>query len=252
MCPLGGARLGGVDRMVGHVLLIENGASLVLIDTGFGTEDARRLPLGFRVLAGARRTVEQAAITQVKARGFDPKDVRDIVVTHLDPDHAGGLSDFPWARVHLHADELAAAAARATLREKLRYIESQWAHRPEFVSHAAVGEAWRGFPTVRTLGLGDDLLAVPLPGHTRGHWAIAVVGAERTLLHCGDQYANKGMLATPATAPFGLRAFERGIAWDHAQVRANQRRICEVAREPGVTVFSAHDLDEFTALAAAA
>jgi glyoxylase-like metal-dependent hydrolase (beta-lactamase superfamily II) len=36
---------------------------------------------------------------------YDPKDVRHIVLTHLDFDPAGGLGDFPHATVHMLADE---------------------------------------------------------------------------------------------------------------------------------------------------
>jgi glyoxylase-like metal-dependent hydrolase (beta-lactamase superfamily II) len=36
---------------------------------------------------------------QVQRLGFDPRDVRHIVLTHLDFDHAGGLDDFPHATV---------------------------------------------------------------------------------------------------------------------------------------------------------
>jgi glyoxylase-like metal-dependent hydrolase (beta-lactamase superfamily II) len=248
MCPFGGARLGGVDRMVGHCLLVEGANGLVLIDTGFGTNDADRLPRVFRIAAGAVLAPEHTAIAQVRRLGFLPEDVRDIVVTHLDLDHAGGLVDFPNARVHVHAHELDAARNRGSLRERFRYIPAQLAHGPQFVTHDAVGEPWKGFAAVRSLGLGDGILAVPLAGHTRGHWAIAVDRGDRWLLHCGDQYANKGMLSVPSTAPPGIRAFERSIAWDHARVLANQQRIIAIAREPDVSVFSAHDVDEFSAL----
>lgn len=249
MCPFGGARLGGVDQMVGHCLLIETERGLVLVDTGFGTEDARRLPRLFKVASGPKLTPDRTAIAQVKRLGLDPADVRDIIVTHLDLDHAGGLSDFPNARVHLHETEFDAFTRRLTWWERLRYVPSQAAHGPAFVRHAATGEPWKGFDAVRDLGLGDDILAIPLPGHTRGHWAIAVKADARWLFHCGDQYANRGMLASPSTAPVGIRAFERFIAWDHGKVRANQERIRAIARDPDVTVFSAHDADEFAVLA---
>ena len=249
MCPFGGARLGCVDRMVGHCLLVESERGLVLVDTGFGTEDARRLPRLFKLASGPQLAPEHTALAQVKRLGFDPADVREIIVTHLDLDHAGGLSDFPKARVHVHEAELDAFHGQRTLKERLRYIPAQLAHQPVFVTHAATGEPWKGFESVRDLGLGDDILALPLPGHTRGHWAVAVNGDGRWLLHCGDQYANKGMLDSPSTAPPGIRAFERGIAWNHGKVRANQERVIAIARDPDVAVFSAHDADEFAALA---
>jgi len=50
--------------------------------------------------------------------GFDPADVRDIVLTHLDLDHAGGLIDFPWARVHVYAEELRALQSPSDAAER--------------------------------------------------------------------------------------------------------------------------------------
>ncbi|WP_223281445.1 MBL fold metallo-hydrolase [Streptomyces antnestii] len=39
----------------------------------------------------------ETAVRQVAALGYDIEDVRHIVLTHLDLDHAGGLRDFPPA-----------------------------------------------------------------------------------------------------------------------------------------------------------
>ncbi len=101
-----------------HVLLVETPASgLVLVDTGLGTADYAAISsrLGRAFAYGyARPSINPAlaAIRQVAALGFDRRDVRHIVQTHLDLDHVGGLSDFPWAAVHVHEAELAAAMAR--------------------------------------------------------------------------------------------------------------------------------------------
>ena len=40
--------------------------------------------------------------------------------------HAGGLSDFPMARVHLLADEHSGATGRLTQKERARYRPQQW------------------------------------------------------------------------------------------------------------------------------
>jgi glyoxylase-like metal-dependent hydrolase (beta-lactamase superfamily II) len=211
------------------------------------------LPRGFRAFARPDTRAEQAAVNQIRKLGFQPTDVRDIIVTHLDVDHAGGLSDFPQARVHLHAAEHSAAMTRSTLREKLRYIPAHWAHSPKWVLHDAVGEPWNGFDAVRNLGgLPPEVLAIPLPGHTRGHWAIAVRADTCWLLHAGDLYANKGSMDVPSTAPIGIRAFERLIAVDYDVVLANQARVRSMAKEHGdIRIFCAHDADEFDRLATA-
>lgn len=91
-------------RIVCHVLLCETANGLVLVDAGFGLDDVRdpkrRLGLSAKLL-GAKLDESETAIRQVEALGYQPGDVRDIVITHFDLDHVGGLSDFPDARVHV-------------------------------------------------------------------------------------------------------------------------------------------------------
>ena len=100
-------------RVVAHCLLLEGDRGLTLVDTGFGTDDlaapGRRLGLGFVKAMGLALDPAETAISQVRGLGFAPDDVHDIVLTHMDPDHVGGIGDFPLAKVHVHADELAAA-----------------------------------------------------------------------------------------------------------------------------------------------
>lgn len=267
MCPLGGSLLGGRGgrggpsargRMPAHCLLVETPASgLVLVDTGFGAKDVEdpqvRLGAFFTALAGPPRDPAITARAQIRALGFDPDDVRHVVVTHLDLDHAGGLPDFPRARVHVHRDERAAALA-PTLAERQRYRPAHFAHRPDFAPYDAAGEPWKGFPAVRDLpGLPPEILAIPLPGHTRGHACVAVDRGDRWLLHAGDAYFHHASVRPGAgAAPPGLRVFERLVAVDYARVLDNHARLRELARAPDVTVFSAHDPEELDTLRAGA
>jgi glyoxylase-like metal-dependent hydrolase (beta-lactamase superfamily II) len=52
-----------------------------------------------RWVTPTRITAEEAAVTQVRALGYDPGEVKTIILSHFDPDHFGGLKDFPNARV---------------------------------------------------------------------------------------------------------------------------------------------------------
>jgi glyoxylase-like metal-dependent hydrolase (beta-lactamase superfamily II) len=247
-----------VGRIVCHVLLCELEDRLVLVDTGFGladVRDPRRLGPARRLLA-ARLDEAETALRQVEALGFAAGDVRDIVLTHLDLDHAGGLGDFPSARVHVFADELAAARARASVKEKSRYIEAQWAHGPTWVEHPVAGEDWLGFDSVRVIG--DDVLLVPLRGHTRGHSGVAVRRPSGGwFLHAGDSYFNHGEKENPPTCPSGLRLFQTMVQMDKKARHANADRVRSLHAEHGpasgsaepVTVFCAHDAVEFDALA---
>ena len=90
----------------------------------------RQLGRLFTTIVRPRANVAETAIAQIRELGFDPADVRHIVTTHLDVDHAGGLPDFPDAEVHLMGRELDAAMSPAW-RERARYVAAHWAHGPQ-------------------------------------------------------------------------------------------------------------------------
>jgi glyoxylase-like metal-dependent hydrolase (beta-lactamase superfamily II) len=259
MCPRGARLLAGSggllepSRLVCHCLLIEGAEGLVLVDTGFGAGDvARRRQLGALFNAVVRPVLDEqeTALEQLRSRGLDPADVRQIVTTHLDLDHAGGLPDFPGAEVHLLGAELS-AAMHPGLRERQRYVPAHWAHQPRWVEHVAGGgEEWFGFAGVRILpGSGAEILLIPLPGHTVGHTGVAVRTAGRWLLHCGDAYFHQGELQSPPRCPPGLAAFQALNAADRALRRENLERLRELATRHGgeVELLCSHDPATFDA-----
>lgn len=260
MCPLGRRLINGEGgwlasaHMCCHCLLIEGRNSLILVDTGLGTADVAnpsRLGGAFNALVRPRLLMDETALHQIRALGLDPNDVQHIVPTHLDLDHAGGLADFPQAQVHVHAPELKAALDRPTLHEKSRYIPAQWAHGPQWASHSVQGEKWLGFDAVRALpDTDEDVLLVPLAGHTRGHVGVAVRTGSGWLLHCGDAYFFRGELEADQHCPVGLRIFQSLVQMNGPQRLDNQRRLRELKRNHGheVTLFCAHDPVELQAL----
>ncbi len=249
-----------------HCLVIEYDGGLVVVDTGFGIEDARnpsQLGAAFRALMSPRPKLETTAVRQLEALGFSASDVRHVVVTHLDLDHAGGLPDFPEAEVHVLAPELD-AGLHPKRDEALRYIGgAHWKHNPKWVPHpTGGGDEWHGFESVRILpGLDLEVLLIPLIGHSRGHTGVAVNSGAGWLLHAGDSYFNHGQLESPPSCPPMLRAFQSIVASDNAARRSNLERLRELAARHGdkVTLICSHDPDELereqaraTAAAAAA
>ncbi len=260
MCPLASGPLLGRDgaRMVCHCLLIETASGLVLVDTALGLEDihAESHQVIRRSLGALRPKwdTEETMARQVEKLGHRREDVRHIVLTHLDSDHAGGLPDFPHARVHLYAQEHAAAVAKRSLLERMRYQDVQWAHGPDWkLYEAARGEHWFGFECVRQLeGLPPEILLVPLAGHTRGHCAVAVDRGDTWLLHAGDAYFFRGeMDAEHPHCPAGLRLFQNIIQMNRRERLHNQERLRELARTQAgkVQLFCAHDEEEWRHLA---
>ena len=262
MCPLGGRLMtpegdGKRGRLVCHCLLIETNAGLVLVDTGFGSEDVRhpypRLSHMFVHMNGIVRDPDCTALAEIKRLGFRPEDVRHIVLTHLDFDHAGGLSDFPNATVHLTAEEVEVAERRPGAVGRARYRPWQWTNRERWKGYRVQGDRWFGFRAVRQLdGLPPEILLVPLRGHTLGHAGVAVQSEGRWLFNAGDSYFFRGEANRPdRKCTPGLEAYQTLMEQDRGARLANQRRVRELSLEHSdeVTVFCSHDIAEFRRLA---
>jgi glyoxylase-like metal-dependent hydrolase (beta-lactamase superfamily II) len=85
-----------------YVWVIRGGTSDIVVDTGFGPEQAK-----------ARGRVLLASPVEMLARiGIDAAQVRTVVLTHLHYDHAGTLGEFPTAQFHLQDAEMAYATGR--------------------------------------------------------------------------------------------------------------------------------------------
>ncbi|MBV9079117.1 MAG: MBL fold metallo-hydrolase [Methylobacteriaceae bacterium] len=264
MCPVGGALFDGFSRgptarLICHCLLVETERGLVLVDTGFGTRDMRqptpRLSPLFVRMNRIQFDERLTAIEQVRALGFSPRDVRHIVLTHLDFDHAGGVEDFPGATVHVMSEELEAAQARRGFIAENRYRPQQWDDVHDWRLYGPRGERWFGFEAVRDLdGLPPEILLVPLPGHSRGHAGVAIdTGADGWLLDAGDVYFFRHeMDRETREAPLAARAYQRLMAVDHDLHLRNQARVRELAhsKRRELRVFCSHDAVEFAALAA--
>ena len=176
-------------------------------------------------------------------------------MTHLDFDHAGGLADFPQARVHLMEREAKAARRREGLLGRTRYRPVQWGDTTRWHAYPdRAGGRWFGFDAVTQLdNLPPEILLVPLPGHTAGQAGVAIEGPHGWLLHAADSYFNRAEVhAAEAHAPPGTAAYEAVMAWDRRLVHANQARLRRLLREEdaNIAVFCTHDPVEFVAMTA--
>ena len=116
------------------------------------------------------------------------------------------------------------------------------------------GESWQGFDAVRDLhGLLDDILLVPLAGHTWGHAGVAVRDGAGWLLHAGDAYFFRGEVGLePPVCPPGLAGYQRLMEVDRGARLANQAKLRALSLSaPEVRLFCAHDPVELALLSGA-
>ncbi|KKI20205.1 MBL fold metallo-hydrolase [Sphingomonas sp. Ag1] len=260
-CPVGGAlydgrSLGVHGTLVCHCLLIETDAhGLVLVDTGYGLNDVHhphehgriRIPRPWRAMLNIKLREEDTAIRQVEAMGFRPTDVRHIIVTHLDFDHAGGLDDFPAATVHVMQREFDdATTAHDAFVARNRWRTPHLNDVRNWRRYSSAGEPWFGFDAVRDLpGLPPEILMIPLPGHTWGHAGVAVQRDDgRWLLHAGDAYFYRGEMRTARRrCTPGLRAYQRlmEVSAEHRLGNQDRLRALSLERRGDVSIACAHD-----------
>lgn len=264
-CPLGGHLMDGRTpsslrrgELCCHCLLIESDHGLVLVDTGFGLRDvadpASRLSRFFLILLSPDFREEMTAVRQIERLGFSASDVRHIVLTHLDFDHAGGLDDFPDATVHMLQQERDYALSQKTWLDRQRFRPQQWSSRDRWkVYRAGSGERWYGFDCVRDLeGLPPEILLVPLPGHTFGHAGIAVRTERGWKLQAGDAYFYHREMDpyNPWCTP-GLRLYQTIMEKDRRARLVNRERLRRLRHKHGaeIELFCAHDPAEYERLA---
>lgn len=258
MQPYGGAMFDGRTPGLApatlscHCLLLEMRAGVVLIDTGTvsanPTRAARALSPFFRTVDRVRLNPSEAAVAQLRTLGHQPSDVRHVVMTHLDFDHAAGLVDFPDATVHLSALEADAARTREGFIAANRYRPAQWG-RPAprgqeggWRTYATFAQDWFGLPATELDGLGPDILLVPLPGHTRGHCGVAVRTSDGWMLHAGDAiFHHRELSASPAT-PTAARAYQWLMQTSQRERRRSLAQLRAIrAAHPALPIICTHD-----------
>ncbi|CAN5421712.1 MBL fold metallo-hydrolase [soil metagenome] len=226
-----------------HCLVVRDTVGVALIDTGIGLEDVRD-PVG-RVgqiaidMAGFQFQEADTAVRQLAHRSVTDSDVKHIVITHLDPDHAGGLADFPGAKVHVSNEELAAFTQGDP-----RYRQVQASHGPHWSTHSVNNSSWYGLAARRLeLGFEAEVLLVPLFGHTAGHCGVVIGHGKRWTLHVGDAYYLRAELTEPEH-PVGQLAALRAV--DNEQRVSSLEHLRRLARDHGseIHMLGYHDIQE--------
>lgn len=259
LCPFTGSFLAkhlqpvkSLTCLVCHCLLLETEKELILVDTGLGIQDIRNKErMIFNLLPNQLLKplfdIEETAFHQILKLGFNPKDVKHIIATHLDYDHVGGLVDFPWASVHVLNSEYAAAFHPKNLMQKSRYNPLCFSHKPNFYTYDQQGEAWNGFSKVKNLKeLPAEIFIVPLAGHSQGHMGIGIEGKKQTTFFVGDAYLNHKQLSGEKP-PLFTQLYDRLRQEDYSTFKENLKKLGELhqTHKETIDIFCSHDPDEF-------
>jgi glyoxylase-like metal-dependent hydrolase (beta-lactamase superfamily II) len=234
--------------MVCHVVVIETEDRLILIDSGLGIQDLKRkgsrLPWLARSILKPELALEQTAMFQIQKLGYAAGDVTDIVLTHLDIDHAGGVSDFPNATVHVSRKEW----DEATSGSNPRYQVEQFDHvdTDDLKLIDTLEATWFTLPASAPLpDLPVTVRLVDLPGHTLGHCGVALETESGWVFHAGDSYYHRADIDSddPGKVPVGLRMFASLAADERSQAKQSLAHVRMLQRRHSdeVSIFSSHD-----------
>ena len=215
----------------------------MLIDTGIGMHDVndpqRRIGSVAIDAAGFKFLPDVTAVRQLESRGIASSAVTDIVLTHCDSDHVGGLSDFPAARIHLASEEKENLDAGNP-----RYTPNQFSHGPDWQTYSENDSDVLGLPSRRIATSTEvDIRLVPLFGHTNGHCGVAIHDSGSWVLHVGDAYYLREELTNdghPIRELATLRADDNRLREESLeQLRRLTRR-----DDVNLTYFGYHDVTE--------
>ena len=205
-----------------RLLLIEGPERTFLVDTGIGDKFSDKLN---GIYAVKNTLLPDEA---VKAAGFDPASITDVVLTHLHFDHGGGSTRkdgsavFPNARYHVQRRQFEWGRSpslkdRGSFRSE-DFMPLYREDRLELVDGRAE--------------IADGIELLPVDGHTPAMQLVTVTDGTETLLYCADLVPTVSHLRTPYV-----------MAYDNEPLKTIDEKLTWVGRaaDEGWILFFEHD-----------
>lgn len=220
---------------------IEHEEGVIVVDTG---ETARALTPGyfpvwhpFFHMVRFRIEPEDEIGPQLRNLGIAPSDVRQVLLTHLHTDHAGGLAHFEKSRIWVNRPDYETASGSFGWLQG--YLPRNWPAwwKPEFIRFEA--EPMGPFAQSMKLTRSGDVIVIRTPGHTPAHVSVLVRGAPSWFLAGDTSYNEKLLLAGKVD----------GVSPNVAQALETGKKILELARMEPLIYLPAHDPDNLARIA---
>ena len=142
------------------IWVLKSGKEVILVDAGYDQAEAIRRD----------RPIIREPAAALHGIGLKPEDITTLIVTHLHYDHAGGLSQFPNATIHMQSAEMAYATGPCMCHDTLRMPFSA-DHVCEAVKRVYSG---RVFFHDGDGEVADGVTVHCIGGHSRGLQAVRV------------------------------------------------------------------------------
>lgn len=168
---------------------------------------------------------EEYCIDQLAKIGIKPEDIKYVAMSHLHWDHAGGLREFPKAKILVQRREVEWAYT-VDWWQKGAYLRADFDHKLKY----EYIEGWEENP-YDVFGDGSVQLLLA-PGHTPGHQMLKVnLPKSGTFLLTGDAIYHNEVLN---------KSILPGQVWNAQETVKTIKKIRHM-RDNGVTIVPGHD-----------